>query len=280
MAIVNAACMTVSGAPGTGTVTLGSPVASFLSFSDAGCVDGQTYSYVLTDGSSREGGTGTYDSGGTFTRDTVAYSTAGGTTKIDAGASAVIAITALAADIGGGGGGDLVKIDSGSISSPVTFSPAILLSGAYSFYQLCMTNLVFSFYDDGFSNYLHCQMSFDGGDTWVQDSSNADAYIWPGEFPDNSIPLSDYDSNEGVAYLSSILIHPGSNSVYASVAGFGNQVYKPTVPIGVGGSINPNATVPISPARVTAIRLLPYSSLSDPPSATIDSLDWTLYGVN
>lgn len=92
--------MTVSGAPGTGTVTLGAAVPSYRTFADAGVADTNIVTYLLEDGTSWEVGTGTYTATGTtLARTTVIASSAGGTTKITATAAATVAITASTNDL-------------------------------------------------------------------------------------------------------------------------------------------------------------------------------------
>ena len=63
---------------GTGTITLGSPVASFQSFADAGLLNGETVRYVIEDNADWEIGVGTYSSTGpTLTRTPSESSNAG-----------------------------------------------------------------------------------------------------------------------------------------------------------------------------------------------------------
>ena len=98
----NLAVMTVSGTPGTGTITLGAAVPPYLSLTDAGILTGQKVTYSIIDGTSgSEIGQGTYTtSGTTLTRDTVYRSTgSGNTAKISVSSAAIVEITIAAEDV-------------------------------------------------------------------------------------------------------------------------------------------------------------------------------------
>lgn len=83
---------------GTGTITLGSAVPGFVSFSAAGVVNGSTVSYAIEDGNSREVGTGVYNSGtSTLTRSVINSTNANN--LIPLSGSATVFITALAGDL-------------------------------------------------------------------------------------------------------------------------------------------------------------------------------------
>ena len=89
---------------GTGTLTLGSAIAGFNTFADAGLTDGQTVTYAIEDYSSdipaavtgREIGQGVY-SAGTLTRGTVYSSTSGGA-KINCSGRQHVFVTASKED--------------------------------------------------------------------------------------------------------------------------------------------------------------------------------------
>ena len=90
---------------GTGTLTLSGAVAGYQSFAVIGT--GNTTYYCIRSGTNKEVGIGTYTaSGTTLSRDTVLYSSAGGTTKITVGAGATVINTYPAeTSVSGGGGG-------------------------------------------------------------------------------------------------------------------------------------------------------------------------------
>lgn len=91
--LYNLARMSVSGTPGTGTITLLAAVGSFLTFAGAGISDGEIVRYAIEDGQQREIGQGTYTAAGTtLSRDTVNNSTNGGA-KITATSAAQVFIT-------------------------------------------------------------------------------------------------------------------------------------------------------------------------------------------
>src|SRR5688572_28666463 len=89
---------------GTGTITLGSATSNaYFTFDEAGVADATVVSYCIEDGTDVEFGIGTYTaSGTTLSRSTVTASKisgTAGTSKIDLSGSAIVFITALAADI-------------------------------------------------------------------------------------------------------------------------------------------------------------------------------------
>jgi hypothetical protein len=98
--LYNLARMTVSGTPGTATITLLAAVSSFLTFALAGVSDGELVRYAIEDGGNREIGYGTYtagDTSNTLSRDVVHNSTNGGA-KINCTSAAVVFIDASRLD--------------------------------------------------------------------------------------------------------------------------------------------------------------------------------------
>lgn len=88
-----------SATTGTGTLTLGSAVSSYLSFADAGVSNGDVVTYAIVDGTSREIGVGTYTTAGTtLSRSTIHESTNGGSAISCSGGQHVF-VTAAAEDI-------------------------------------------------------------------------------------------------------------------------------------------------------------------------------------
>lgn len=88
---------------GTGTMTLGSAKAGYMTPAEAGVADADTVSYVIEDGTNFEIGLGTYTtSGTTLSRDTVTASKisgTAGTTKLTLSGTATVYLTPLSADL-------------------------------------------------------------------------------------------------------------------------------------------------------------------------------------
>ena len=82
---------------GTGVITLGSALTSYLDFISGGVVSTNQVSYLIEDGSNWEIGTGTYTSPATLTRSVIKSSNSNA--AISLSGSAVVSITALSTDI-------------------------------------------------------------------------------------------------------------------------------------------------------------------------------------
>lgn len=99
MSLYDIVIMTVSGTPGTGTITLNAATDGGRTFADAGVPDGATVTYAVEDGSNRELRRGVYTaSGTTLTRGTLLASTTG--SDISLTSAAKVFITPAASDIG------------------------------------------------------------------------------------------------------------------------------------------------------------------------------------
>lgn len=131
--LYNLAKMTTS-TTGTGTITLGSAVASYLTFTDAGVQNGDVVTYAIADGSNREIGRGTYTaSGTTLSRDTVLESTNSGS-AINLSGSAEVFITAAAEDI-------VTPSEAQTLSSKTLVDPAITGTILEDVYNLTGTDI-------------------------------------------------------------------------------------------------------------------------------------------
>lgn len=96
---VNRARMTVSGAPGTGAITLGSAVPGFQSFAAAGLTDGQSVTYVAEDGTAWEVGTGVYTAAGAVLARTLIASSTGALLSLTSAAQVYVTIGAADANL-------------------------------------------------------------------------------------------------------------------------------------------------------------------------------------
>lgn len=89
--------MSVTGTPGTGTITLNAAISGYQTFTAAGAQNGETVSYLAVDGSSWEIGRGVYTSAGTTLSRGMLSSSSG--SAISLTSSAIIAIVVLSEDM-------------------------------------------------------------------------------------------------------------------------------------------------------------------------------------
>ena len=84
---------------GAGTITLGAAVAGFLSFANAGVVDGDVVTYAIEDGSSSEVGRGTYTASGTTLSRDLIYSSTNSGAAISLSGTAEVFVTVAKEDL-------------------------------------------------------------------------------------------------------------------------------------------------------------------------------------
>lgn len=100
------ACQSVQGTPGTGAVTLSGALAGYQTLSVAGANNGDTFSYLVVDGTSWEYGVGTFSStglNGTLVRTTVTMTSAGNTTPLSFSSKCNVSAVIRGEDIPQGG---------------------------------------------------------------------------------------------------------------------------------------------------------------------------------
>lgn len=91
--------VSVSGTPGTGSITLGSALTGFVSFATAGVANTDTLPYVIEDGAAWEIGVGTYSSTGPTLARTTITASSNSNSAISATANAIVMLSPLAADL-------------------------------------------------------------------------------------------------------------------------------------------------------------------------------------
>ena len=123
--LVNRAKMTTS-TTGTGTITLGSALGGFQTFTEAGVTDGQTVQYCIEDAANFEIGTGVFTASGTTLTRSVSESS-NSDSAINLSGTAIVFITAVAADLTSN-----VAITGGNISGIVDLAVSDGGTGASS----------------------------------------------------------------------------------------------------------------------------------------------------
>ena len=123
--LVNRAKMTTS-TTGTGTITLGSALDGFQTFTEAGVTNGQTVQYCIEDAANFEIGTGVFTTSGTTLTRSVSESS-NSDNAINLSGTAIVFITAVAADLTSN-----VAITGGNISGIVDLAVSDGGTGASS----------------------------------------------------------------------------------------------------------------------------------------------------
>tara|TARA_Y100001972_G_C7430514_1_gene221700 strand:- start:12 stop:464 length:453 start_codon:yes stop_codon:yes gene_type:complete len=123
--LVNRAKMTTS-TTGTGTITLGSALDGFQTFTGAGVTNGQTVQYCIEDAANFEIGTGVFTTSGTTLTRNVSESS-NSDSAINLSGTAIVFITAVAADLTSN-----VAITGGNISGIVDLAVSDGGTGASS----------------------------------------------------------------------------------------------------------------------------------------------------
>lgn len=93
--LLNRAKMTVSGTPGTGTITLNAAETDFQTFATAGIHDGARVPYLIEDGSNWEAGLGDYTTSGTTLARTVILGSSNSGSAISATSAATVSCVPL-----------------------------------------------------------------------------------------------------------------------------------------------------------------------------------------
>lgn len=123
--LVNRAKMTTA-TTGTGTITLGSALDGFQTFTEAGVTNGQTVQYCIEDAANFEIGTGVFTASGTTLTRSVSESS-NSDNAINLSGTAIVFITAVAADLTSN-----VSITGGNISGIVDLAVSDGGTGASS----------------------------------------------------------------------------------------------------------------------------------------------------
>ena len=111
---------------GTGTITLGSALGGFQTFTEAGVTNGQTVQYCIEDAANFEIGTGVFTASGTTLTRSVSESS-NSNNAINLSGTAIVFITAVAADLTSN-----VAITGGNISGIVDLAVSDGGTGASS----------------------------------------------------------------------------------------------------------------------------------------------------
>tara|TARA_R110000851_G_C12978892_1_gene556160 strand:+ start:139 stop:930 length:792 start_codon:yes stop_codon:yes gene_type:complete len=149
---------------GTGTITLGAAESGYQTFADAGVVNAAVVRYVIEDGTNWEIGTGTYTTSGTTLSRTATESSNAGS-AISLSGSAIVYVTATAADVGG------ITLLSQDVITTAVAAVDIDLPAGYTRFRLIVEGIT----NDTAVTQTQMKLSTDGGSTFL--SSNYKVFL-------------------------------------------------------------------------------------------------------
>jgi hypothetical protein len=201
--LFNRVRMTVSGTPGTGTITLGAAFSNaYCTFAEAGVSTGNVVAYFIEDSSDFEIGIGTYTSAGTLlSRDSVVLSKIGGaagTTKLTLTSSAIVYLSPRKED--------LLSISETQTANRVFAGPSSGGDAAPTFRALVAADL-----PAGGTGKAADQQIFTSSGTWTKPSGfGAKAYVlieaWGAGGGGSRDSASNQDGGGGGAYKRRLIL--------------------------------------------------------------------------
>ena len=234
--LLNIARMTTA-TSGTGTITLGSAVASFLTFAQAGATNGMTVAYLIEDGNGtgREVGTGVYTSAGTTLTRTPVNST-NSNNAISLSGTAQVALTALAADITNKTGDTMTGALNWATAVTIASGASVAIGAAISNYVIISgvaTVTAFDTISQGAFRWCRCS----GALTLTH---NATSLILPGGANilavagDWFLAVSEGGGNWRVAFYAKTTVTGSGSAVLATSPTFVTNITSPIVTGGTG----------------------------------------------
>lgn len=273
---------------GTGSsLQLTTAVTGYKDFTAAGIQDGASYDCAIVDGNARATGTLTYINATKIATFTVLSSTNSDGNLALTG-SAQVAIMANKNTFG------MVHIESGTISTPVDYLDIDLPSG-YAFFKLLLVAIELDSRD-----ILAAAVSLDGGDTFKSDQIEGGTYTVHSLQAEAGDTVSNDAHADTLFYLGSSsqtdteyrpgnyesAIDPGAPNRTFNVmtrAAYDKETSNVSIlSSDVTGFFNPAATNPVTPARITTMRVVPYGNGDiNPPTSgeQFISGSYFLYGV-